>query len=259
MKSWMSLPLVLLMLWPIPAAAQEEETEGPTWWAVFSEHVQPSMIDQFEASSAEFMEVIRANAPEDMTYYTLSGPQTGYMYAIPMDSYEQFMEIGEKWESMVEKIGRDKWAEMEAKGSAGVTHRELAFYVERADLSYWPETPRLTMDEATMRHYDYVYPIPGKEQELEAVMGEWIELYKSHGANSGWTVYQAFSGEDLPMYVIGTLATSRADYEEDGNRLDEMMGDADDALWEKTRNLMRKFDHTDAWVRPDLSLVPDDM
>jgi len=261
MKRWMSLPLVLLMLWPAAAMAQEEgeAAEGPTWWAVFSEHVQPSMIDEFEANSEEMIGLIRANAPADLTYYTLSGPETGYMYAVPMDSYEQFMEIGEKWEAMVQKIGPEKWAEMDAKSSAGVTSRELALYVQRADLSYWPENPRLTMDDAPMRHYDYAYAIPGKERELEGVLREWVDLYKSHDANSGWTVYQAFSGEDLPLYVIGTIAKNRADYEEDGNRLDELMGDADDALWVKTRNLMRKFDHTDAWMRPELSLVPESM
>lgn len=258
MKRWMSLPLTVLMLWPATAAAQEDE-EGPRWWAVFSEHVQPAMVDQFEAVSAENMEVIRANAPEDMVYYTLSGPQTGYMYAVPMDSYEQFMEIGEKWEAMVEKVGREKWAEMDAKGSEGVTSREMNLYIERADLSYVPESPRLTMEEAPMRHYDYIYVVPGKEAEMTAVLKEWVELYKSHDADSGWMVYQAFSGEDLPMMVISTVAKSRADYEEDGNRLDELMGDADDALWAKTRVLMRKFDHTDAWMRPELSLVPEGM
>lgn len=260
MKRWMSLPLAVVLLWPMAAVAQEgEEPASPGWWAVFSEMVEPAMVDEFEASSAEMMEIIRANAPEGMTYYTLSGPKVGYMYAVPLESYEDLMQVGAKWEGMVDKVGRDKWMEMDAKGAKAVSNRSMALYVERLDLSYQPDSPRLTPEEAPMRHYDYVYPVPGKEQALEALMREWIELYRSNGADSGWMVYQAFTGEDLPLYVLSTLAMNRGDYEADGERLDEMFGEADDELWLKTRALMRKFDHTDAWMRPELSLMPDDM
>ena len=257
MKRWFLVPLVVLMLWPASLAAQEEEY-SPTWWAVFTEQVAPSDVAAFEEVSAATYEVIKANAPDDMVYYTLSGPETGYMYAVPMESYEQFMEIGQQWEGMIEKIGRDKWMEMEAKGSKMVTNRSMTLYIERMDLSYVPEAPRLT-EEAAMRHYDYIYPVPGKEQAVEAVLHEWIELYKSHDADSGWMVYQAFTGADLPLYVFSTLATDRGDYEADGDRLDEMMGEADDALWKKTRDLLRKFEHNDAWFRPELSILPDEM
>lgn len=256
MKRWMLLPLAVLMLLPASLAAQE--SSGPIWWAVFTEQVAPANVEAFEETSAAMHEVIDANAPEDMVYYTLSGPETGYMYAIPMESYEQFMEIGQKWEGMVEQFGREKWMEMDAAGSKFVTSRSMALYIERLDLSYVPESPRLTM-EAPMRHYDYLYPIPGKEQALEALLREWVQLYESENANSGWMVYQAFTGEDLPLYVIGTLAMDRGDYEADGSRLDELFGDADDALWQKTATLMRKFDHNDAWFRPELSLLPDEM
>ena len=258
MKRWIVFPLAVLMLWPASLAAQEDEAYSPTWWAVFSEQVAPANVAAFEESSAAMYEVIKANAPDDMVYFTLSGPETGYMYAIPMDSYEQFMEIGQQWEGMVEQVGREEWMEMDAAGSKFVTSRSMALFIERMDLSYAPEAPRLTM-EAPMRHYDYLYPVPGKEQDLEAVMREWIELYASQGVDSGWMVYQAFSGDDLPLYVIGTLAMDRGDYEADGDRLDEMFGEADDALYEKAGSLLRKFEHKDAWFRPELSLMPEEM
>jgi len=256
MKRWMLFPLAVLIVWPANLVAQEEEY-SPTWWAVFTEQVAPSHVAAFEEASAAMHEVIVANAPEGMVYYTLSGPETGYMYAIPMESYEQFMEIGQQWEGMVEQIGREKWMEMDAAGSKMVTSRSMTLYIERMDLSYVPEAPRLD-EEAPMRHYDYIYPVPGKDQEVEAVMREWVDLYKSHDADSGWMVYQAFTGADLPLYVFSTLAMDRGDYEADGDRLDEMMGEADDALYIKMGNLLRKFEHNDAWFRPELSLLLDE-
>ena len=154
MKRWMLFPLAVLMLWPANLAAQEEAS--PTWWALFTEQVAPADIAAFEEATAAMYEVIKANAPEDMVYYTLSGPETGFMYAIPMESYEQFMQIGDKWEGMVNQVGREKWMEMDAAGSQYVTSRSMNLYIERMDLSYVPESPRLTADEAPMRHYDYM-------------------------------------------------------------------------------------------------------
>lgn len=257
MKRWMLSPLAVLMLWPANLAAQEEAS--PTWWAVFTEQVAPADVAAFEDASAAMYEVIKANAPDDLVYYTLSGPETGFMYAIPMESYEQFMEIGDKWEGMVNQVGLEKWMEMDASGSQYVTSRSMTLYIERTDLSYVPESPRLTADEAAMRHYDYIYPIPGKEQEVEALFREWVQLYQSGNADSGWMVYQAFTGDDLPLYVIGTVAMNRGDYEADGDRLNEMFGDVDDALMQKTWALLRNFEHKDAWFRPELSLVPESM
>ena len=257
MKRWILSPLAVLMLWPANLAAQEEAS--PTWWAVFTEQVEPANTAAFEEASAAMYEVIKANAPADMVYYTLYGPETGYMYAMPMDSYEQFMEIGEKWEGMVGQVGLEKWMEMDAAGSKFVTSRSLTLYIERMDLSYVPESPRLTADEAPMRHYDYLYPVPGKEQEVEALLREWVQLYQSGNADSGYMVYQAFTGEDLPLYVLGTMAKDRGDYEADGDRLNEMFGDVDDALMNKTWALLRNFAHKDAYMRPELSLVPAGM
>jgi hypothetical protein len=257
MKRWMLSPLAVLMLWPANLAAQEEAE--PTWWAVFAEQVEPADMAAFEEASAAMFEMIKANAPADLVYYTLSGPETGFMYAIPMESYEQFMEIGDKWEGMVGRVGLEKWMEMDAAGSQYVTSRSMTLYIERMDLSYVPANPRLTAEEAVMRHYDYIYPVPGKEQEVEALFREWVQLYQSGNADSGWMVYQAFTGDDLPLYVIGTVARNRGDYEADGDRLDQMFGDVDDALMQKTWALLRKFEHKDAYMRPELSLIPEGM
>ena len=95
-----------------------------------------------------------------------------------------------------------------------------------------------------MRHYDYLYPIPGKEQALEALLREWVQLYESENANSGWMVYQSFTGEDLPLYVIGTLAMDRGDYEADGSRLDELFGDVG---WVDAFRLVEPGEHQYTW------------
>ncbi len=255
MKRWLWLPLAALMVWPANAVAQEEGS-APTWWAVFTEYVAPENVAAFEKNAAAMHEMIVANAPEGMVYYTLSGPETGYTYAIPMESLAGFMEMNEQWMGMVNEIGWEKWKGMQAGHL--VEHSTMNFYVERRDLSYMPEALEASMGDMMVRHYDWLYPAPGMEQEFEAAMKEWVAKYAEMNAESGWLAYQAVTGDDLPLYVLLTPASSAAEYYAMSEKMDEMMGEAGQKLMQKSMSLMRDFEHNEAFMRPELSLLPPD-
>ncbi len=256
MKRWMLLPLAALISMPASLAAQEEES-SPTWWAVFTEHVAPANVTAFEENSAAMHELIMANAPEEMVYYTLSSPETGYSYAIPMESMTDFMKLNEQWMGMVNQIGWEKWEEMSA--SDLVEHSSMNFYVEMPEGSYHPEGFVESMPDQPVRHYDWLYPKSGMEDEFGKVLKEWAALYAEHGIESGWTAYQAVSGDDLPLIVLITPATSAGAYYMMSDEVDEVLGEAGQALMMKSMEMMRKFEHNEAMFRPDLSLVPDEM
>ncbi len=255
MKRWMLLPLAVLMCLPANLAAQEEA--APTWWAVFNEQVAPENVAAFEANSAAMHEVILVNAPEGMVYYTLSGPESGYSYAIPMESMADFMKMNERWMGMVNEIGWEKWEEMQA--SDLVEHSSLNFYVEMLDASYHPEGFMESLPDKPARHYDWLYPKPGMESEFNEVLKEWAAMYAEHGIDSGWTAYQAVTGEDLPLVVLITPAESAGAYYMMSEKVDEMLGEAGQELMMRSMSMLRKFEHNEQMYRPDLSLVPDEM
>lgn len=257
MKRWMILPLALLMLWPAAAAAQE--SSSPTWWAVFTEWVAPDDVMAFEEASAEVHEAIVANAPEGMVYYTLSGPQTGYMYAVPMDDMTDFMTMNEQWMGMVEQIGWDAWEALSAKADPLVERRSMNFFVEMTDQSYHPEGFEEAMADRPARHFDYLYPTSGMEDEFNEVLKEWVALYEQNGLDAGWTAYQAVSGDNLPMVVLITPSETTGAYYMMSEDVDERLGEAGEQLMVKSLAIMRDFEHTDAQFRPELSLMPDDM
>jgi hypothetical protein len=255
MKRWMLLPLAVLMLMPASLAAQEDA--APTWWAVFTEHVAPSNVAAFEEASAKMHEMIEANAPEGMMYYTLSGPETGYTYAIPMAGMAEFMTMNEQWMGMINEIGWDDWEKMSADHL--VDYRTMNFYVEMPDQSYHPEGYQESMADKPARHYDWLYPKSGMEDEMSEVMKEWVALYEKHGIDSGWTAYQAVSGDNLPLVVLITPSTTTSAYYRMSDEVDEMLGEEGQALMMKSMSMLRKFEHKDAMFRPDLSLLPDEM
>jgi len=255
MKRWMLLPLAVLMLMPASLAAQEDA--APTWWAVFTEQVAPANVAAFEENSAAMHELIVANAPAEMVYYTLASPETGYSYAIPMASMADFMTLNEQWMGMVNAIGWDKWEAMQA--SDLVEHSSMNFYVEIPAGSYHPEGYEDSMADKPVRHYDWLFPKPGMESEVTEVLKEWVALYEEHGIESGWSAYQAVSGDDLPLVVLITPATSAGAYYMMSDEVDGILGEAGQALMMKSMGMLRKFEHNEAMFRPDLSLVPDTM
>lgn len=256
MKRWYWLPLAVLMMSPAAAVAQEE-AESPTWWAVFTEKVAPENVAAFEKNSAEMIEVIREHAPEGMVYYTMSGPEMGFSYAIPMESIADFGKMNDMWMSMVNEIGWEEWKSMQA--SDLVEHYTMNFYVERRDLSYMPEALESAMPERPVRHMDWLYPKSGMEEEFEAAMKEWVEMYADHGLETGWIAFQAVSGENLPMYVLMTPAETTSGYYAMSAEVDEMLGEEGQMLMQKSMALMRDFEHNEGFARPELSLLPDEM
>lgn len=256
MKRWFWLPLGVLMLWPATAVAQEEGY-SPQWWVVFTEDVAPENVAAFEENAAAAYEVIKAHAPEGMVYYTLSGPEVGFSYAVPMEGgLEGFATLNEQWMGMIDEIGWEEWKEMGAEHL--IDHSSANFYVERPDLSYMPEALAASMDEMPVRHYDWLYPKPGMDEEFVAAMKEWVAMYEEHGTETGWLAYQAVTGDDLPLYVLITPAASMADYHVTGQKVQEMLGEAGEKLMWKSMALLRDYEATEAQFRPELSLLPPD-
>ena len=115
------------------------------------------------------------------------------------------------------------------------------------------------MADKPVRHYDWLYPKPGMESDVNEVLKEWVALYEEHGIDSGWTAYQAVTGEDLPLVVLITPATSASAYYMMSEEVDEVLGEAGQALMMKSMGMLRKFEHNEAMFRPELSLLPDEM
>lgn len=256
MKRLTLLPLALLMLLPAKMAAQEAEA-GPTWWAVFTDQVEVSNIAEYEAVAAEFRAMVDGHVPDGMTYYTLSGPEMGYGYAVPLSSLAAFTEMGAKWEAMVDEIGRETVEAVNAKSTALVSHGSMNFYVERRDLSYYPDALEVASATMPMRHYDWLYVEPGKESDFEAILKEWVDLYTEHGIETGWLAFQAVTGDDLPMFVLINPADGMAAWATESEAVDAQLGDADDELVQRSLALMRAYKPTNSTFRPELSVLPE--
>ncbi len=234
-----------------PAVAQDDAP--PAMYYIVQEHVKPAMASQYEQHTKAFIKDLAATPGiEGIQWTGVSGTEVGYIYVVPIEGLSGLAQTFEGWEAASAKMGQQKWAEHMARSSAVTEYSSTSILALRNDLSYRPETAALTTAHP-YRHYAWWYVLPGKEQAIEAVAREYVELYKAHGIETGWRVYQHVVGPDLPMYLVVETAESEAAFYAETARITELLGEQGRKLQEKAMQLARRIEINDAVIRPDLS------
>ena len=248
------LPLLLLaaVLQFVPASAVAQEYEQPPMYWVYQDYVQPSQVQDFEAASKKMIGMFESASVTGVEWVTISGPEIGYIYAIPIEGFAGIGEAWKNWEAAVEAVGRDQFMEIQAEFGAMLDHSASSVLMLRPDLSYRLDDTALTA-ERPFRMYHWYYALPGKEQDLEKVAREFVQLYESKGVEMGWRVYQVVIGPELPAYVVVETAADEAEYYAQQKKASEMVGEEGARLDAKAMQATRRMDVNGGWIRPDLS------
>jgi hypothetical protein len=63
-------------------------------------------------------------------------------------------------------------------------------------------------------------------------------------------------GTDMPVLIVAQSAKNAVDFYTRGEAQEKAFGEAGTALFKKTWAVVRKFEHKDGSIRPDLSHLP---
>jgi hypothetical protein len=88
-------------------------------------------------------------------------------------------------------------------------------------------------------------------------MKQWIALYRSKNAETGWETYVGKFGANLPLYVLNMGGKSAADFFADDDAVTKLLGEeAVKALTEKMMACLRKIEFKTGRSRADLTNIP---
>jgi hypothetical protein len=241
-----------------PLAAGEEAPPKPKLWAVYTEHVKPSMVADYEAVGKEMIAAMKAaKADSPYAYFTmLQGESFSYVAVTPMESFADLDRIHQEWMQMGEKVGKAAWAELIRRGSEAVVHSSMQVFVERPDISYLPTTPRIKPEEAAFAEYGFHYLVPGMEEEAATIAGEYADLYRKKGISESFRVFQAVTGENLPLLVVATYGKDEADWIASGAEVNEALGEEGLMLQQRAMRVIRTYESKKRRLREDLSYRP---
>lgn len=240
---------------PGVVAAQEQWTPPPMM-VVYTDHVSPANVMPYEAATKDLINKLKATAPgAELEWLAASGIGSWYLYAVPMQSMADMDKINQQWMAAVEAAGGPG---IMTAAEQLVDHTDVSIVAYRPDLSYAPANPRLAEKEGTYRRWNYWHVISGKAQDLEAVAREFVALYQANNVDSGWRLYQAITGAELPLYIVALTGRSAADYAANDERIGAMLGDKVDALFQKALAVTRRIETLEGNIRPDLSATGGD-
>lgn len=249
------LPGLLLGAAAAPLSAQEDKP--PPTYFIHSEFVKASMFEQYEDATKELIGLLESSDvdPAAVGWMAVWGPQTGYAYVMPVEGMGGIGKLYASWESAVAKVGAERWQRVAARAEEAIDHVESSVLVLRPDLSYKLETTAMT-PEMPYRHYYWWYVIPGKGEGLESVAKEFAELYAANGIETGWRMYQAAMGSDLPLYLVVFAAKDPAEFHAWDRETTARLGEEADRLYLKALSYARRVEEGHGWVRGDLSFPP---
>jgi hypothetical protein len=236
------------------AGAQEQA--APQMVFVVQDVVSPAHMAAYETGTKAFLRDLAATpgARETLAWTAVSGPEVGYYYVIPIESWTALGEGFAAWEAAGTAMG-SKWTEHMAANQAHVEETATMVIMLRPDLSHNLDRTALTPENA-YRHYTWWYPQPNKTQEAEAVAREYIALFQARGLEDGWRVYQTVMGPDQPAYLVLTTAPDKAAYNTRDAEITAILGEDGMKLQAKAMSLARRMTMSEGWMRPDLSFPP---
>ncbi len=104
----------------------------------------------------------------------------------------------------------------------------------------------------------FYYVMPGQKKVLEEAAKQYAELYAANNVETGWSIYESVTGNDLPLYVVAHPARSQAEFYEQRETLKALFGEESKKLGEKVMQAVRRVELKDGWIRGDLSFPATD-
>lgn len=236
-------------------AGEEKDGHKGQMFAIYKDVIHPSKTTEYEAAIKYMISEFAAYDvdPDKINWKTVSGPELGYVFVMPIENFASIDQMHEDWSAAIEVIGAEKFEDMMMSVAETMDHAESFHVMQRTDLSYAPESPAIAPDDVSYIHYGFYYVLPGHKKVIEQAAREYAELYKSKGAKYGWTVYEAVTGTDLPVFVVAHPARSQSEFYQHRAELKELFGEEAEAIGAKVMQAVRRVDEKDGWMRPDLS------
>ena len=240
---------VCLGAWPTQAISQEDQ---PHLYLMGDYLVDVSKVAEYEAAVKELMQNLEKHK-FPFSSYVYNTDDSHYYAIFPLKDYGDTDRWFKAWGELAQKMGQEKLQAIHSRIVAAEIERRYIYWRFRPDISFLPEKERLKPEEIGYYTWDYVWLIPGKEAEFEAINKEWIALSAAKKARDPFLTYMGEIGTRMPVYCWFEYGKSAADYTATEEQFWKSMGEEGAALSRRTRALIRRMESKTGRARPDLS------
>jgi hypothetical protein len=245
--------LAIVIIYSSFSLAQEEPKDQLYW--IREEVVKVEMWQQYEETSKEWVELM-TGAGLDFPYMRASQRDDGhYYYLLPLESYADIDNFGEKFGSAIEKIGKDKWSEFMKRNDSSIDYHKDFIVKWKADYSYIPKEPRVEQQDAKFIHWVFfTYKLEYRKEVLD-ILAEWKALYEKNDIPDGWSTWTIEVGERNDMMAFSEIAKDGASFYAAMEENQEKLKEEEQKLWQKFSQYVTSMEQKFGMPRPDLGFV----
>ncbi len=250
------LALSSLALWAQEKPKVTEEAKEPGLVVVYMDHVKPSMLKAYKAGALDMVALMKEeklDAPAFDFWGFKSENSLTYSYVTPAKNMADLDTMYEAWMKLGQGPDKAKWEALEKRMAETLVcmERIIAMRIDKA--SYHPKEPRLKLDEARYRWYDYFYVQPGKEKAFMDLSRKLADAAAKGGFADPWMAYSVVFGEEMPLFVVISVAKNPGDYETEMQAFNKAIGEDGMKLVDEIMAITRKYKGEGQWYVPELS------
>jgi hypothetical protein len=257
MKTLIKAALVLSLnafLFARPGAIDAQEAK-PQLYLVGDFLADTSRVGEYEAALRALLAGLEKHG-FPFAFRTFSTDDNHYYTLTPLKDYAGTDHWIKAWGELGAKMGPEALPALQGRIVAAEIKRAYGFWYYRPDISFLPEKERLKPEEIGYYTFDFVWLIPGKEAEFEALNREWAVLSKAKGARDPFFTCAGDLGMTIPVYLWVEYGRSAADYTATEDEFWKAMGKEGADLSKRTRAVIRRMESKTGRYRPDLSYLP---
>jgi len=247
MKKIIALVSMLMLIGMLFHEAEAQEKKEQLW-LVDEEVVKPDMVDQYKEVSKDLLTLCKEeNFP--YTYNVWVKDYFTYILWYPIDELNDIAKIEDAWDDIVEKFGEENFKKFQDCIESQVS-RVMA---NRLDLSYMPDSFKLSEEEVKYSKLQEIYVEKGSEKKVEELFKRANALLKEKGVEDANFIGVGKIGYEQPVYFSWSYGKNRIDLLEQRKKNGKLLGDEFKPInAELVKYLIRIEDVEDWWLK-DLS------
>lgn len=207
--------------------------------------VKPSLNDNYITSIKKLRDVCAANKI-NMSWRTFVFEDNSYAHTLPVKGTASLET--DIWMELKSKIGQEEFQKLVAEIQASMVSQIPGIIVAMPEHSYLKPA-----DDDYYRMVLFLYPLEGKETELENFFLEWKKNYVEKKSPSAYNIYKIQYGEQKErLYLINLSAKDATDMEARMTANRNLMGETLGYLWKKQMSFTKKYYFRRGYFAPDL-------
>ena len=250
MRTLKTIFLIAAVLLLIPNTAQAQESKNQAFY-VHEDQVKPSMTQEYEKISKEFMEACKKHNLQDISWQVAS-TSTGRYFNI--SAIENMAELDKNvMAPLSEKMGKEAFGDMFKRfNECYDKHGDYIVYLNE-ELTYMPEGINTATEGQNYRKWHYLHVTPGNIQNLKGKLKELKALFAQKGSKEYYRIYHNGFGNMGDYYLAVLSAVDAEDAIKKSKENQELLGEEGKKLFDEVFSFVNKYEVESGGMHPELA------